>query len=214
MIRCEGCGTLSRCRKGSVARKWCSEACRKRTERQRRIDAALEPVGGTTGGVESAVLALLEGEELRQRGQYAATLASLALAQARMTDAGNTHARVGGAIQLCRCVTLRDWGEHIPPLHEAGPSRQCPVKGPGRTPVRGWVHPVIRRPSRERSPSLSSADVHATCRARQRRASDLPLWFALARCGSAGREAERDPAAAGWLATTPPRLADSYRSAR
>jgi hypothetical protein len=85
--------------RGATPRKWCSEACRKRAERKRAVDAALEPVGGTTGTVESAVRGLIDVLDI-DANSYAAALAELVIAQGRMVDGGNTHASVALRVTL------------------------------------------------------------------------------------------------------------------
>jgi hypothetical protein len=59
----------------------------------RVVDDALAGVGCGTGAVEEAVRALIAGNDIED-GSYAASLAQLAVAQARMADAGNSHASV------------------------------------------------------------------------------------------------------------------------
>jgi hypothetical protein len=98
MKSCVGCGAELPTSQGPTPRKWCSDACRKRTERQERIDGALAAVGGV-GGVEGAVRALVGAQKI-EPGSYAAALAELAIAQAKMTDAGNTHSSVALRVTL------------------------------------------------------------------------------------------------------------------
>jgi hypothetical protein len=99
MTTCEGCGAEVELSRGPTPRKWCSEACRKRTERARVVEGVLAAVGGTTGDVEGAVRTLMDDQQLEDN-LYAAALAELAIAQARMADAGNTHASVALRVTL------------------------------------------------------------------------------------------------------------------
>jgi hypothetical protein len=79
--------------RGPAPRRSCSDACRKRGERAQAVAEALEPLGGPSGGDEESVRALVDEREV-ERGSYEASLCELAVAQARMVDAGNTHASV------------------------------------------------------------------------------------------------------------------------
>src|SRR5262245_1760999 len=90
MTKCEGCGEVLEPSRGPTPRRWCSEACRKRVSRARVVEGALED---RTRSTERAVRALVDDLEL-EPGSYPATLAELAIAQARMTDGNNTHASV------------------------------------------------------------------------------------------------------------------------
>src|SRR5690242_11713038 len=98
MRRCAGCGAELPSSQGPTPRKWCSEVCRKRRERKNAIERTLEAAEGV-GGVEGAVRALIDGQDI-EAGSYAAALAELAIAQARMTDAGNTHSSVALRVTL------------------------------------------------------------------------------------------------------------------
>jgi hypothetical protein len=95
---CVGCGTEIEISRGATPRRWCSDACRKRTERAGEVEAVLAAARGV-GSVEAAVQTLIEEQDV-EAGSFAASLAELALAQARMTDAGNTHASVALRVTL------------------------------------------------------------------------------------------------------------------
>lgn len=90
----EGCESEIPPSRGPRARKWCSDACRKRAERENvRIESFTAAASAPAGEVTVAVSALLDTEEAREHA-YPNALAELAVAQARMVDGGNTHASV------------------------------------------------------------------------------------------------------------------------
>ena len=90
MTTCEavGCTNDVPISRGTKARRYCSDACRKRVERsQARAEALNAPVGS----VADAVTALLDVLDLKP-GSYEATLGALAVAEGRLVDAGNSNA--------------------------------------------------------------------------------------------------------------------------
>lgn len=85
---CEGCGTEVAASTGPRPRRWCSDACRKKTERARERDRA---ASASAGGVARAVRALVDGRGL-EPGSYPAAIGELAVSQAAMADNGNANA--------------------------------------------------------------------------------------------------------------------------